>query len=848
MPDATRPLLVIPPARSALLRLSPGGGGSQAHPKKAKLVQRLEPKFAALQHVLELRKAELAASPEGFAPEQILVFETTAPSASSLVAALKETPSLSWLAASELANLDPDEDYYDKKNVEKPLSARLFMVMANHAALEELLSLWKLWSTSKRAKLPKAHKAWGKAFGCLRDVRLWSAKDRIEETGLAAYWEECKALGTKPVVEIELWGRASAEARQRASGRVRALVAAVGGVIKAESVIEQIGYHGLLAQLSISSVESLLLDAGVALVRSDDVHLFRPTPQQPTIVEPIDLESEDLPPTAQPLTSKGAPRVALLDGLPLQNHVALQGHLIVDDPDKWEDDYPAACRRHGTAMASLIVHGDRNVQNDPPLRPIYVRPILRPRDDLGSRPEEAPQDELWIDVIHRAVVRIVGSDARAGVAPEVRVINLSVGDRFRPFVRDMSPLARLMDWLSWQHQILFVVSAGNHADAIELEAGIDSEEVRALRALQRGHRHRRLLCPSESINALTVGSLHADEAGAWSPKNIDEVDVVTTSGLPSLVSALGRGYRKSVKPDLLAPGGRVVFVRDLANRNRLSPALARHLHAPGQKTAAPKRGFVDHEQFSAGSSNAAALVTRASMHILETVESLQASSPVLTPLSPALLAKCLLVHTSTWSSAAKTVLEQALKNAQTQSSFRDHVGAYIGYGALRPERALACALTRATLVGGGSVRLGTAVEHRIPLPPSLNAYTGWRRVTVTLAWFSPVKSSTRNYRVAALDVKTTFERSGLAVIGADADGNAAKRGTVQHVVLEGDVSAVNVLDDAEIVLAINAVEDAEAGMPVLVPYALAVTFEVPEGRQIPVYDEIRARLAQRVRV
>lgn len=103
MPEPTRPLLVIPPARSALLRLSSGGGGKQAQPTKSKLVQRLEPKFAVLQHVLELRKAELAASPEGFAPEQILVFETTAPSASSLVAALKETPSLSWLAASSRA-------------------------------------------------------------------------------------------------------------------------------------------------------------------------------------------------------------------------------------------------------------------------------------------------------------------------------------------------------------------------------------------------------------------------------------------------------------------------------------------------------------------------------------------------------------------------------------------------------------------------------------------------------------------------------------------------------------------------------------------------------------------------
>jgi hypothetical protein len=500
-------------------------------------------------------------------------------------------------------------------------------------------------------------------------------------------------------------------------------------------------------------------------------------------------------------------------------------------------------------MASLVAHGDRSVAAEPAARPIYVRPILRPRADLDGRPEEAPQDELWIDVVHRAVVRIFGTDQQPGVASSVRVINLSVGDRFRPFIGEMSPLARLLDWLSWRYQVLFIVSADNHGDALVLEAADDTVEVRAFKALHASHRHRRLLCPAESINALTIGALHADEAGEWKARNADEVELVTTAGMPSPVSALGRGFRKSVKPDLFAPGGRVVFARSIANKNEHKPALYRQLFPPGQRTAAPKRGVSDHEEYSVGTSNAAALVTRASMRILDVIDEVnESSTAALSEVPPALLAKCLLVHTSTWNSDARSVLERALKNPHNQSNFRDHLAAFVGYGALRSDRALECTVTRATLIGGGSAELGSAVEHRIPLPPSLNAYTGSRRITVTLAWFSPIKPSVRNYRIAALDIAAKYSKNAnLAIEGADADGNAAKRGTVQHVVLAGDRSAVNVVDGAELVLTVNVVADAADSEAYTIPYALAVTVEVPEAAKIRVHDEIRTRIPSRVR-
>ena len=73
---------------------------------------------------------------------------------------------------------------------------------------------------------------------------------------------------------------------------------------------------------------------------------------------------------------------------------------------------------------------------------------------------------------------------QAASAPSVIVINLSICDSFRPFARVMSPLGRLLDYLSHRYRVLFLISAGNITDrlppfqmSIEFE-GATAEEDR----------------------------------------------------------------------------------------------------------------------------------------------------------------------------------------------------------------------------------------------------------------------------------------------------------------------------------------------------------------------------------
>jgi hypothetical protein len=81
----------------------------------------------------------------------------------------------------------------------------------------------------------------------------------------------------------------------------------------------------------------------------------------------------ELPDSALP------PVVALFDSVPLAGHELLKGRLIVDDPDDFETNAPAAQRVHGTSMASLILHGEIEATEDPLPRRIYCRPIMSPR-------------------------------------------------------------------------------------------------------------------------------------------------------------------------------------------------------------------------------------------------------------------------------------------------------------------------------------------------------------------------------------------------------------------------------------------------------------------------------------
>jgi len=213
----------------------------------------------------------------------------------------------------------------------------------------------------------------------------------------------------------------------------------------------------------------------------------------------------------------------------------------------------------------------------------------------------------------------------------------------------------------------------------------------------------------------------------------------------------------------------------------------------------------------------------------------------------ALLIKALLVHGASWRNTSKIIWD-CLGTAE-----RDDVARLLGYGKTQPERVLSCTDQRATIIGYGSLEDGKAHLYTIPLPPSLSGISGLRRVTVTLAWFTPTNSSHSNYRRASLwfdpyeDKIAGRDFESILRIGRqECDWRTARRGTIQHEVFEG-ASAIAFASNENLKLQVNCRECIE-GLEESIPYALAVTIEVAENINIPLYEEIRCRIQPVVEV
>lgn len=851
---ADRPLLLFPIPETAN-RSKGRGFPSRVHrPSHGRQGQRLSPIFGRLQAAFDARQVEIQQTTAGADPEQVLVIETIG-NIENFANAVKRIEGLEWMGELETDEIAPDEDFYDEQDESKALTGRLYLVMTNHRALEEMLSLWHRYQNDPEMVFERGLTRFRDVFLCLKDIRRWGVQDRIEETGVLDAWrEDLEHNGERPIwFEVELWYRKSEEKQKEAREQLNVLIEQVGGSVLDGCIISDIAYHGLLAHIPANTAQQILDHPEVDLIKCDSVMFFRPVGQMATRKQPVEGELSDYEAAEADLPT-GEPVVAVLDGMPLANHELLQGRLIIDDPDDYATAYTVVDRMHGTAMVSLVVHGDLSDAVAPLARPVYVRPIMKPVSWIESpRPEQIPSDVLVVDHIHRAVRRLFEGEGTAEAsAPTIRVISFSIGDPCRQFSRLLSPLARLLDWLSVRYGVLFVISAGNHAKAIEIDmpkADFDAlpaseREAQVVKALYADARHRKLLAPSESVNGITVGALHHDSTTVG---RVGHAVNLFESRLPSPLSAFGSGHRRAIKPDLLFNGGRVLYTSasGVGTTTKLEAQLPRI--APGNKVASPSAlaGELNKVAYCCGTSNAAALISRMAAACHDTLLGIfeqEAPDIDVDAYLPSLL-KSMIIHGCSWREIGNR-LQAILQTPDNGRHIRNWISRWLGYGVPDEDRVLGCTEQRATLLGFGRLSDEEAHVFSLPLPPSLGARRDRRRLTVTLAWMSPVAATTQRYRTASL----WFEIEGgkLAPNRQDADWNAVKRGTVQHEVFEGD-QAVAVTDDANVTIKVSCRKDATK-IEEPVPYGLAVTLEVAEGIDLPIYEEIRTRVASAIEI
>lgn len=291
---------------------------------------------------------------------------------------------------------------------------------------------------------------------------------------------------------------------------------------------------------------------------------------------------------------------------------------------------------------------------------------------------------------------------------------------YRPCrLRQMSAWAGAIDWLSWEYDILFFQSAGNLPDqsiAIPFRMGI-------LDHLQAGHNYpeylvqdsSRIPSPSESLQALTVGSINHEDFISGNLSSLggrNEASSFSTTGL---------GVWGSIKPDIVEYGGGMVL-------NTSNPPS---ITIPPQVCTDLVRSTMYGGPLSAKDDVGTSYAT-------PKVASIAVALQQLLPDESSLLYRGMIVNSARWPEWAESATNKL------------HVLRQIGFGIPDVGRAISNTPFRVTLITNGENNI-TAKEaqiYQIPVPPELREPGGDYkiRIDVTLSYVAKPRRTRRNVR------------------------------------------------------------------------------------------------------
>lgn len=771
---------------------------------------------------------ELRADPTALAPERLLVFEVRG-SISTFARAVQKVHGLELIDEEELTGDEQDK------------APAVYLMVPDARALRELESLWRRW---QRGQLAYGETPWRDVFELLRDLRLWGPSDRVQNVDSGVLSEEIEGRADDEIVklEVELVFRESRAVAQDREEDVRAAIVSRDGRVISRSRIEDIAYHALLVELPVRFVREVIERSSEGVAGLEPVMYIRPQ-NVATGVELADSEAGQVSEIGQ----LGDPILALLDGVPVAAHPLLGHHLVVDDQFGLVPGAPVANRVHGTAIASLIVHGDRNRAEPPLPRRVHVVPVLGARDAF-------PDDRLIVDLVYSAIIAM--RDAEEPTAPGVLIVNLSLGNRRRPFHGELSPWARLLDRLAYRFGILFLVSAGNNLEAFGVptfadraayeDSSADERSKETLRAIGDIVADRRLFAPACTVNGVTVGACNTDAVPSAerlaARLNIDPYPDLQMSN-PS--STLGPGFALSVKPDLLMSGARE-HLRVVRNDAHIDVAPAGPSRSAGLRVAAPPRdGRENLDGFTSGTSAATALASRTCHRIHDALEAAYGDSFLTLPhIQRAVLLKALLAHPAKWPDETAALIRATLGPPEGKYNVRqkDNIRRFLGYGIVDGDDAVACASDRATFWATGMLGREKTAAVSVPIPLVIGGKARYHTLSATLAWFTPVSPGRKSYRSVRLKVLEPAEIRALSVKAHSnqPDRNQTSRGTLFTRCWSGN-DAPDVNANMSINLTVQRDPDQGTEIDEPIPFGLAVTVRMPGV--VEIYEQVRQRLA-----
>jgi subtilase family protein len=866
-----RPILpLLNPRNTSRKTGSPRNMPRPSGPNRQRQGQRFQATFDRLSNALAGDNASIALrqDPSGIAPERALVFITAGEIQGFAKAA--EDVGLELITELDLETTEDFPDGFEPAGGGASLSPELYATMPTVESFDRLLALWRGYLQNSPA--PRGSAPWWNLFSLLIELRPWGPEDRFPESARAAITERLPFNDDdEAIIELEIWPSANKDKRVGWRQETEDKILALGGRIIDRSSIAGDGfiYEAILVGLDTGILKEIIANpfALNGLATLEGIQFILPQTIAQTPLAEVG-EDESTIPIGASFGEDMPIRAALFDGTPVAAHPALEGGVEIEDVHDLVRQSQVDQRYHATSMASLILRGDLKDDGSPVTDTRLVSVPLLVDSNGGA---SSPPEKLFVDVLHTALIHVFAGDEP--LAPQVFVINFSIGVQDIRFAGRLSALARLIDWWASHYGVLFVISAGNipedllldNVSAIDFESASISERQEIVRTALRNYAYERtLLSPAEALNGITVGALSEDLTAGTLPVSA-EIMRLEDEGelLPAIVSARGLGPFRSIKPDFLTTGGihevRVLPALDDARLSVLGASQRTGLHV-----ASPNLGGGSSMRRSRGTSCAAALTTRA---ILRAAEALvEDGGPYQGQELPrqdfALLTRALAVNSARWSEDIKSLyeIERERFGRNRHASAKQEVAKHVGHGILSPMLMQESPGTGVTLVGLGTIRKDQAKVFDLPLPESLSGDKVARSMRVTLTWFSPVDASRVRYRLASLeaiaadiDEDEDAEKDnewGLKLKSDGPDSNMVKRGTVwSRRLVHSRLTVPEYEEGTSLPIRVQCSDASGGGLnPDLdIRFAVVVTLEIETPVQYDIHDEVRTEIAVRLK-
>lgn len=581
-----------------------------------------------------------------------------------------------------------------------------------------------------------------------------------------------------------------------------------------------------------------------------------------------------------PQIASDAPRVVVIDSGIVAGHPLFtqDGNSIIGRQktflppwlDKQQDVTDPVYMGHGTGVASVLAYNSvakrilNRGNNHAPIFWIENAKILYSKFRNGEAlHEEEDQAALHELLVPSWLMQQIVEEFHAPLPEKCKIFNLSVGSAPHPLQRIQSSWSEMIDILSAQNDVLFVVASGNLniTEVQDLQSNASYPDYLL-------NKNCRLRDPSQAHNALTVGAI--SESDTLGVQNRKFSDAIGKENGPAPFTRTGLRNSDVIKPDVVENGGNLML-NGLGSISDHVPELAVPIANPRFATSNPIA-------FACGTSFAAPKVA----HLAGRIQAVH-------PRFSANLIRALIVNSATWPEypPAQLVTTTSSPNDLDENNIKRTKLQLYGYGVPDLEKSIGSNTSCITLYTEGEFQWNPTLKKD---RTSGNRYASkvsfykatlemdnllktelWDekvRVSITLAYNPLVRKTDYRYQAVEMywELKRPLEQSHnfekrLQKEGGEAEtpredktpwairpilasGNKKRRGTVIKDWF--DIPLSNLRDLFEIAITATVNDWYMPPMPLTQSFALVLSVE--SLRRMNIYDRVQVRVPMPVRV